>query len=105
MKRIDRRNLIRLKVFVLIGFMGLFVTGGVLIWAGVSAVGFVKSQASQIASAPLPQLPKVDVISCWSKAQNLMSVEPWLIRPVLANLEGLKTACLEEGRATGKDFI
>lgn len=96
----------KLKVIVAAGLVGLLVTGGLAIWAGVTAFNYIATKTMEVAQSPVAQanmeslkmelksLPKIQALSCWGKAQSLMAVEPWLARPVVENLINLKVACL-----------
>lgn len=98
----------KLKIFAVVGIAGFLIAGGLVIWAGASAVGYVASKANQAVHSPTTQqhleslkveiqsLPKFQALSCWGKAQSLIAVEPWLARPALDNLKNLKVACLED---------
>ena len=98
----------KLKISLAIGIVGLFVSGAVAIWAGVSAFNYVASKTKEVIYSPTAvtqlenlkseakQLPKFQALSCWGKAQSLLAFEPWLTRPALDNLKNLKVACLEE---------
>lgn len=98
----------KLKIFAVVGIIGFVVTSGLVIWAGISAVGFVASKANQAVQSPIAQqhleslktevqtFPKLQALNCWGKAQSLMAVEPWLARPALDNFKNLKVACLDE---------
>ncbi len=98
----------KLKIFVAIGIVGFLITGGIVIWAGISAMGYVAAKATQVVQSPSAQqhleslktevqaLPKIQTLNCWDKAQSLMAVEPWLARPALDNLNDLRVACLEQ---------
>jgi hypothetical protein len=97
----------KVKIFAAVGIVGLLATGALVIWAGVSAINYVASSAHQAVESPVTQghvenlkteingLPKFQAISCWSKAQTLLAVHPWLERPALDNLANLKVACFE----------
>jgi len=114
----QKPNLMRkLKIFAVIGVVGFLITGGLVIWAGISAVSYVTSTTNQAVQSPLTQdhiaklktkaqgLPKIQALNCWAKAQSLLAVQPWLERPALDNLVNLKVACLEQKPAVcdGKD--
>lgn len=104
----------KMKVFLAIGIVGLFITGALAIWAGVSAFNYVATKTNEVIQSPTAlakvkslkteamQLPKFQALSCWGKAQSLMAVEPWLVRPALDNLKNLKVACLEATLLEGK---
>lgn len=96
----------KVKVFVGVAFVGIFITGALAIWAGVSAYSYVAEKANVVMQSPQTaahvESLKTEVkglrlqpLGCWVKAQSLMAVEPWLARPVLDNLKNLKVACFE----------
>lgn len=103
----DPKLMRKLKVGLLVGLVGLVLTGTLLIWAGISAFKYVASIAVEATQAPttqaqiadlkadLQELPKVQALSCWMSAQRLMDPQPWLAHPLIDNLNGLKAACLE----------
>lgn len=95
----------KLKMAILIGVIGIFITGGLLIWAAVSAVSYVGSQlqTSNVKGAVesvqtniknIPAIKGVNALGCWQQAQSLMVVETWLSRPLAQNLNLLKESCL-----------
>jgi hypothetical protein len=100
-------NLMRkLKIFAVVGIFGFFVTGALVIWAGLSAISYVKDKTNVVINSPQAtgyvENLKVQAkglsfqpLNCWVKVQSLMAVEPWLARPALDNLNNLKVACLE----------
>ena len=45
----------RAKGFALVAVLGLFVTGGVAIWVGVSAINYFASSANQVLESPVAQ--------------------------------------------------
>ena len=102
------------KIFVAVGVVGFFITGVLLVWAGVSAVKFVASQTSELTQSPVAKeqveklktelngLPRLKPLACWGKVQSLMAVQPWIERPAIDNLINLKVACLEQTPVTCK---
>lgn len=93
----------KLKIFAVIGLVGFFVTAGLVIWAGVSAVRFASNQIQAVniqgqinkLESGWQSLPAITTVSCWNKAQSLMNFESWFTRPVTDNFKNLKVACLE----------
>lgn len=96
----------KLKVFVALGLVGLFIVGGLAIWAGISTFKYLIASASQVISSPTTQGQRQDVkaellqiqfqpLNCWGEAQTLMTVQAWLEKSALENLRDLKTACLD----------
>lgn len=102
----------KLKIFLAVGVVGLLITGALVVWAGVAAFKYVASSATEVINSPqaiaqvenlkleAKGLPKFQPLSCWLKAQSLLAIEPWLARPYMDNLIGLKVACLESKPAT-----
>lgn len=96
------------KVFVVVGLVGVLLTGALTIWAGVSAINYLASSANQAIQSPVTQghvenlkseiksLPNFQAVNCWGKAQTLLGVQPWLERPAFENLTNLKAACFEQ---------
>lgn len=97
----------KFKILAMVGAVGVVVTGALVIWAGVFAFNFVATRATELIQSPQTsahvenlraqanELPKLQALNCWGKAQSLMAFEPWLQRPALDNLNNLKVACLE----------
>ncbi len=94
----------KLKVFALVGIVGIILAGGLAIWVGISAVNYVFNTANQVVSSPTAQqqlntvkdqLQQVEFqpLSCWNKTQNLLTAQPWLESSAIDNLRNLKTAC------------
>lgn len=96
------------KVFVVVGLVGVLLTGALTIWAGVSAINYLATSANQAIQSPITQghveslkseiksLPGFQAANCWGKAQTLLGVQPWLERPAFENLTNLKVACFEQ---------
>lgn len=95
----------KLKIFLVVGFVGFLITSALVVWAGVAVFNFASNKASQIIESPqasakvealktqATQFSALQAAGCWAKAQSLMAVEPWLLRPALENLGNLKVAC------------
>ncbi len=105
-KLISKPNIWRkVKVFLIVGFVGFLITGAFAIWAGIAAMSYVASSAVQVIQSPAVQSHVEDLktelngqtsfhaANCWAKAQHLLGVQPWLERPALENLADLKVAC------------
>lgn len=115
MKRLERilRNLQRVKFeprfrkrlfgFLALGVLGLFLTGGLVMWGAIatyrSLANFSVSPRAQNQldglKKELGELPVVNSVSCFEKIQTLVDFRPWIANPVLQNLSALKSACLE----------
>lgn len=103
----DPRLMKKVKIFAVVGLVGFFFAAGLTIWAGISAISYIASTANQAIQSPvthshledlktdLKSLPKIQPVSCWAKAQSLISFQPWIERPALDNLIGLKAACFQ----------
>jgi hypothetical protein len=96
----------KLKIAIVIGVIGLFITGGLLIWAGVAALNYVGSQlqAANVKGAVenlqteiknIPAVGAVNTVGCWTQAQSMLTVETWLNRPLADNFNQLKKSCLQ----------
>lgn len=92
----------KLRVFVAVGIIGLFITGGLATWASFAALNYLTTKADQASQdsfqnlrAELQVLSKINTLNCWNKAQSLLAVQPWIERSTIDNLIGLKVACLE----------
>lgn len=102
----------KLKVFAAAGMLIVLTTGGLAIWAGISAFKYISSTVDQTYNAPTVQrsieslslqarsFPKVHTTNCWGKVQSLLSTEPWLVKPAMENLKSLRDTCFEEKRQT-----
>lgn len=89
----------KLKVAAIIGFAGILITGGLLIWIGLSTVDYLTSKTKQVIVSTTKEsspLTKISIESCWGKARSLIAIEPWLIKPPLDNFKELKLACEEK---------
>ena len=97
----------KIKIFALVGLVGVLIVGALAIWVGISTINYVASTANQMIQSPVAQshvetlktelkdLPEIQAFNCWGKAQSLLAIQPWLERPVFENLENLKVACLD----------
>lgn len=95
----------KVKIFVMVGLVGLIVVSGLAIWAGLSAISFVASKANAVIQAPTaqvqlenlknqaPQLAQIQVLGCWDSAVALLQVRPWLERSASQNLQSLIQGC------------
>lgn len=92
----------KLKIFLVVGVVGFFVTSALVIWAGIAGVRYVANLAqdtsvtTQVESLKheVREMPALMKVGCWDKAQSLIGVEPWLERPIADNFRNLKVACL-----------
>jgi hypothetical protein len=92
----------KLKIAILVGVVGFFLTAGLVIWAAVSAVSYFGNQlqttnvngAVESLQTNIKNIPAVNALGCWQQAQNMMAIEPWLIRSLAQNLNLLKDSCL-----------
>lgn len=82
-------NLMRkVKIFAAVGVVGLLVTSGLVIWAGISAFSYAATKANEVIQSPqasaqvetfkaeVKGLSGLQALSCWGKAQSLIAVEP-----------------------------
>lgn len=98
----------KLKIFGIVGIVGLLITGAFATWVAISAVSYVAAKTDDFIQSPITQehvehfkseineLPKVQPLDCGRNAQSLLAVRPWLERPALDILMKLKAACFEE---------
>ncbi len=100
----------RVKIFFVIGFVGFLSLGGLVIWAGASAVKYAVSVTNKVVldtasrsqfNSAMSELQQTQLqpLSCWEQAQSLLSIQPWLESPALDNFSKLKSACF---RAKGE---
>lgn len=95
----------KLKIAIIVGVIGLFITGGLLVWAGVAAFNYVGSQLqtanvkgtvetlqSEIKNGTA--INAVNAVGCWNQAQSMLTVETWLNRPLADNFDRLMKSCL-----------
>jgi hypothetical protein len=106
----------KLKIFLGAGLVGILMVGTLAIWAGLATIKSVANIGTnpvvqekikswnntnaqeKIASLEtgvknLPVLTKVD---CWDTAQSIMTLEVWITKPFIENLNNLKLACLKK---------
>jgi hypothetical protein len=107
----------KLKIFLIVGVVGVVLTGVLAVWAGITAINYVASTAGQVIQSPIAKdqvetlkaevegIAKFQALSCWTKAQSLLAVQPWLEKPVQENLHSLKLACFEEKSGTCQGTI
>jgi hypothetical protein len=109
-----------MKRFVLWGSVALgtlVVLAALAIWGAVSLFGYAASTASKVASSPTAQsyantlkvdlqdLPKINALPCYETAQYLLTLGPWLEKPMLANLGQLKDACLPSTKEANQEEV
>lgn len=88
-----------MKRIVAIAIVGLFVSGGLVIWGGIAVFNYfappdplVKMEAMMLEAKGVNSQ---QLSSCIGKAQSLMSLGPWLEGPIADKVEGLRKACLD----------
>lgn len=92
----------KIKIFLIVGLAGFVLTTGLLVWGAFSFLGYMGSQIQtshlngqvQEIQTNLKQLPTVNAIGCWARAQSLMNYETWFLRPIEDNFKALKQSCL-----------
>lgn len=101
----------KLKIFALVGIAIFLFTGAITIWAGVTAVNYVATKATEASRSPIAQhhvenlkselekLPELKALNCWDQAQEMLAIRPWLERSIAANIVILQTACFKEKSA------
>ena len=104
-----QRNFKRLAIF---GVVGILIATSLIIWAGVSAVSFVTSKATQAMHSDvalsyvgdveekIKDFSKAQASNCWQKAQSLVAIQPWVDNTIGQNLISLKAACSAAGNQT-----
>lgn len=93
----------KLKFFAFVGAIGLVVTIGITVWAGMSAFRYVGTRLEtfdtqdkvQKVETFIQSLPSVSIAGCLDGAQTLMSPDAWRSVPLTDYYQRLKTACLE----------
>lgn len=96
----------KVKILAIVSVAVVFISGGLLIWAGISAAKYVVAATNQSIKSPEGQQIMKTVneelkslsfqpVTCWGKTQSLFSLQPWIERPVMDNIENLKAACFE----------
>lgn len=96
----------KLKIAILVGFAGIFLTAGLLIWAAVSAFSYVGTQlqttnvkgAVESLQTNIKNIStgSVNTLGCWQQAQSMMTLETWVSKPLAQNLSLLRSSCLAE---------
>lgn len=93
----------KLKIFIVVGALGLVLIGTLVVWAGFAGLRYVSKLANEPTVATqvgdlqteIQKLPALLNAGCWSTAQSLINVAPWLERPIADNFTSLKVACLD----------
>lgn len=97
----------KIKIFAIIGVFGLMIAGTLVVWAGFSAFNYAASISKEVIHSPittnylqvlkneLHAFPKISALNCWNKAQNLVSIQPWLENSAINNLLSLRGACFD----------
>lgn len=101
----------KMKIFAVVGAFGFLVVGSLVIWAGISAFGFVTNVAKEVIQSPRTSMHVENIkseakeistalmgVNCWDKAQSLMTLDPWLQKPALDNLNSLIATCFENAK-------
>ncbi len=97
----------KLKIFLLVGFVGFVLVGGLAVWGTIKAVQIVADKAGAVIENPQIQaqvqeqaqnfnVTQFNALNCWDSAIRLVGVRPWLERPVYQNLDNLKQACFPQ---------
>ena len=104
------RVLRKIKIFAAVGVFSFMIITGLFIWTAAASVNFIMTQANQIMQSPVAiqnletlktevlGLPKVNTVNCWTRAQSLLSVQPWLVQSIVTNLVNLKHSCLDQNQ-------
>ena len=106
------RLLRKVKIFAAVFVVGIAITGGAAVWAGMAALGYVSNVAEKAMLSPTTttavenlreeagKLSLAKPAECWNQAQTLLSVEPWLQSPLREILQDLGSACFQEKAKT-----
>ncbi len=92
------KKLLRMRFLVITALGVVFLASALAVWLGLAAFQFVTDKAGQLLRNPQAQIQMQNFKpeACLSQAQSLLTWEPWLARPVVDNLNNLKSACLEQ---------
>ena len=91
----------KLKIFIILGFVGFVFTSGFVVWVGFSAYEMAKQQVQSIkvehslrqVETAIKTMPEFNSPACWNKVQEFLTVEPWLMKPLFENWQVIKDAC------------
>lgn len=87
----------KLKYFLIIGIGGIFIFGGLFIYAGYSAFNHVAKLGKNFNFFEATKnIPVISNVACLDKAQSLMNLTAWTENPPMDNLIKLKQVCLQE---------
>lgn len=101
-----------IKVLVGVALITMAVILGLGIWATVATVRYVSQSTTEIVSSPQVR-QQVEMVrdrihqaefnprECWLKAQSLMTIQPWIERPLSENVEQLKNQCFNSAVTEG----
>lgn len=96
----------KLKIFLGIGCLGMVLLGGLVIWAGFTAVQQVAKIGGNVSvqehmenlKGEISEVPAIVKVGCWEKVQSLMNIQVWLKTPLGENITSLKDACFASDR-------
>ncbi len=97
----------KLKGLAVVAGLFMVLVTGLGIWASVALFGFVADRVPTVqidavqlpaATASVSQMAQQGS-RCWSQAQSLASVQPWLDRPLRQTLDELRVACIGQPAA------
>lgn len=106
----------KLKIFAVVGIVGFLIISAITVWIGFRAVSYVATKTKEAGTAPIVQgyvqninselktLSKNQVVSCWGKAQSLISVQVWIERSAIDNLMDLKVACFDNNSSSTQNL-
>ncbi len=99
----------KMKILAAVGAFGFLVMGSLVIWAGISAFGYVTNVAKEVIHSPQTAMhvenirsevkgisTTMQTVDCWDEAQSLMTLDPWFQRPAMDNLNSLIATCFEK---------
>lgn len=97
----------RIKIFAALSLVGVFLAGGLAIWAGVAAFDYaagaarsahtaiISSQDLQSAGKKLAGEQPLLRPGCLARAQGMLNLSHWLEKPLQQSYRELRQACLE----------
>lgn len=106
----------KLKIFAVVGIVGILLISAITVWIGFKAVNYVATKTKEAGQVPIVQgyaqninselktLSKNQVVSCWDKAQDLITIQAWIERSAIDNLMDLKVACLDNNSSSTQNL-
>jgi hypothetical protein len=111
----------KIKIVLIVMLLGTVTIGGFAICGVVAGVSYITQQAQNIDLTTPVQKGRAEIEAlkptwalswksltsptCWSKIEQLFTLEPWTQSPVPDNLRALQGACLESAQASNTENI